>query len=239
MGRSHCRRDAGWIDPRQPAPWWCLDQAGETWVIRPLFAWRAARRVPPRQAGNFHLRAQMKVTKAKGLNTSPFGLLASASRLLQQLWPENTLRTTASVSSLRFKHAVSTRLDPVGSSVWLLVPEPLPFAFSRSVVTKWAGVQGLFFGYFFLAPQKKVTRLPGRNPGAVSPKNSRRQVKKSSVQIQRGSSPRPRRNNRHHRRVVGLSRPICAARWPCRLALGGLPPCLLRDTAAAEGEAGV
>ena len=30
-----------------------------------------------------------------------------------------------------------------------------------------AGVQGLFFGYFFLAPQKKVTRLPGRNPGEV------------------------------------------------------------------------
>jgi len=28
-------------------------------------------------------------------------------------------------------------------------------------------VQGLFLGYFFLAPQKEVTRLPGRNPGAV------------------------------------------------------------------------
>src|SRR5688500_16105318 len=26
-------------------------------------------RVPPRRAGNFHLLAQMKVTKAKGLNT--------------------------------------------------------------------------------------------------------------------------------------------------------------------------
>jgi hypothetical protein len=29
-------------------------------------------RVPPRQAGNFHLLAQMKVTKAKGLNATPF-----------------------------------------------------------------------------------------------------------------------------------------------------------------------
>ena len=28
-----------------------------------------------------------------------------------------------------------------------------------------AGVQGLFFGYFLLAPQKKVTRPPGRTPG--------------------------------------------------------------------------
>jgi hypothetical protein len=27
--------------------------------------------------------------------------------------------------------------------------------------------EGLFFGHFFLASQKKVTRLPGRNPGAV------------------------------------------------------------------------
>jgi len=30
-----------------------------------------------------------------------------------------------------------------------------------------AGVQALFFGYFFMGQQKKVTRLPGRNPGAV------------------------------------------------------------------------
>ena len=36
------------------------------------------RRVPPRRAGNFHLLAQMKVTKAKGPNTSPFGRLAAA-----------------------------------------------------------------------------------------------------------------------------------------------------------------
>ncbi len=49
------------------------------------------------------------------------------------------------VTSLRFKHAVSLRLDPVGSSVGVLVPETLPFAFSRSVVAKW-----LVFGPFAL-----------------------------------------------------------------------------------------
>ena len=37
---------------------------------RPLFS--APRRVPPRRAGNFHLSGQMKVTKAKALNTSDF-----------------------------------------------------------------------------------------------------------------------------------------------------------------------
>jgi hypothetical protein len=74
----------------------------------------AARRVSARHPSNFHLRAQMKVTKAKGLEHQPFGPLASATRLLQRLWLENRLRATASVTSLRFKHSVSLRLDPSG-----------------------------------------------------------------------------------------------------------------------------
>jgi hypothetical protein len=65
-------------------------------------------------------------------------------------------RTTSVVISLRFKHAVSLRLDPVGSSAGVLVPEPLPFAFIRSVVTKW-----LVFGHsslvtFFCASRRKL-----------------------------------------------------------------------------------
>ena len=36
-------------------------------------------RVPPRRAGNFHLLAQMKVTKAKGLNTDLGGLYGQES----------------------------------------------------------------------------------------------------------------------------------------------------------------
>jgi len=31
----------------------------------------------------------------------------------------------------------------------------------------WCAVQGLFFGDFLLAPQKKVTRPPGRTPGTI------------------------------------------------------------------------
>jgi hypothetical protein len=73
-------------------------------------------------------------------------------------------RTTSVVTSLRFKHAVSLRLDPVGSSAGVLVPQPSPFACSRSVAAKWAGVQALCFGDFHLGPQMKVTRLSGRDP---------------------------------------------------------------------------
>jgi len=97
----------------------------------------------------------MKVTKAKGLEHQPFESLASATRLLQRLWHENTLLATAPVSSLRFKHAVSTRLDPVGSSVGVLVPEPLPFAFGRSVVTKWLVFRASFLVTFFWPRRKK------------------------------------------------------------------------------------
>ena len=81
----------------------------------------AARRVPPRLAGNFgtpklrfHLLAQMKVTKAKGLEHQPFEWFASATRLLQRLWHENIQRTTLSVTSLTFSRSSSFRLDPAG-----------------------------------------------------------------------------------------------------------------------------
>ena len=39
--------------------------------VRGLVQCAAARRDPPRRAGNFHLLAQMKVTKAKGLEHQP------------------------------------------------------------------------------------------------------------------------------------------------------------------------
>ncbi len=34
-------------------------------------------------------------------------------------------------------------------------------------VSRWLAVQGLFFGDFLLAPQKKVTALPGAHPGTA------------------------------------------------------------------------
>jgi hypothetical protein len=38
---------------------------------------------------------------------------------------------------------------------------------SRSEQLKWLVFQALFFGDFLLGQQKKVTRQPGRLPGAV------------------------------------------------------------------------
>jgi len=49
----------------------------------------AARRDPPRRAGNFLLLAQKKVTKEEGLNTSPFGRLAAATGGLLRTLHEN------------------------------------------------------------------------------------------------------------------------------------------------------
>ena len=114
----------------------------------------AARRVSARHPSNFHLRAQMKVTKAKGPEHQPFDLLASATRLLQRLWLENTLRATASVSSLRFKHSLSLRLDPSGHRFGFLCQ-----SFCRSPVAGARRPNGwcsrASFWLLFLAPQKK------------------------------------------------------------------------------------
>jgi|GEM_PF-6035195 len=154
----------------------------------------AARRVPPRRAGNFHLLAQMKVTKAKGLEHQPFEWFASATRLLQSLWHENAHRTTLSVTSLTFSRSSSFRLDPagprrdgvprwsrygatvaaakakpvathpLGSSVALPMGRTRKSACSPSEQAKWAGVRALCFGDFHLGQQMKVTREPGRDP---------------------------------------------------------------------------
>jgi len=74
----------------------------------------AARRVSARLPSNFHLLAQMKVTKAKGLEHQPFELFASATRLLPRLWHENVQRATLSLTSLTFSRSSSFRLDPAG-----------------------------------------------------------------------------------------------------------------------------
>jgi hypothetical protein len=174
----------------------------------------AARRVSARLPSGFHLLAQMKVTKAKGLEHQPFEWFASATRLLPRLWHENTHRTTLSVTSLTFSRSGSFRLDPAGprrggvqKSVRLSAVQSLPaaggssratgaaakaqpvaaqlaphslgssvalpmgrtrkFTCSRSETAKWAGVGALCFGDFHLGQQMKVTRQPGRTPGAL------------------------------------------------------------------------
>jgi hypothetical protein len=80
--------------------------------------WARARRVSARLPSGFHLLAQMKVTKAKGLEHQPFEWFASATRLLSRLWHENTHRTTLPVTSLTFSRSSSLRLDPSGPRPW-------------------------------------------------------------------------------------------------------------------------
>ena len=177
----------------------------------------AARRVPPRRAGNFHLLAQMKVTKAKGLEHQPFEWFASATRLLPRLWHENVQRTTLSVTSLTFNRSSSLRLDPAGprlrsmlgwshigatgaaarakpvaahpleSSVALPMGRTRKSTCSRSEQAKWAGVRALCFGDFHLGQQMKVTRQPGRNPARS---NANTGPSREANETQRGSTPR-------------------------------------------------
>ena len=95
-----------------------LGPAAEWLGLCSLPAWGVllvrARRVSARLPSGFHLLAQMKVTKAKGLEHQPSDLFASATHLLHRLWHENTHRTTLSVTSLTFSRSSSLRLDPAG-----------------------------------------------------------------------------------------------------------------------------
>jgi hypothetical protein len=91
MGRG-CARDGGhphlWLLgrflPRSPCNWkvtgssWAVDDDG---CCQGELLLTGICRVPPRRAGNFHLRPQMKVTKAKGLNAKPFGSFFTLRRI--------------------------------------------------------------------------------------------------------------------------------------------------------------
>ena len=76
------------------------------------------------------------------------------------------------VTSLRFKHAVSLCLDPVGSSAGVLVLQTVQSTCSRSVVTKW-----LVFGHsslvtFFCASRRKLL-------------GSRAETRRAATQVQK------------------------------------------------------
>jgi hypothetical protein len=137
-------------------------------------------RVPPRQAGNFFLLAQKKVTKKEGLNTiwpARFGYavrrvawrrhLPSHHRLWCCFGPKRTeyrIQHPAphAVFGIGIRSA-SDRNTSAKSARWGTPVHGRP----PDRVAQWhgqIGVQALFFGDFFLGQQKKVTRLPGRDP---------------------------------------------------------------------------
>ena len=136
-------------------------------------------RVPPRRAGNFHLEAQMKVTKAKGLNATPFARSARCGTAVQRAtWTAcdtsdlqrarrrglrkaspAQIRWTPGQSEARPRR-VSCRLDPQRA---VQVARRAGRA-RREERAEWFCIEPLCFGDFHLGPQMKVTRPPGRDP---------------------------------------------------------------------------
>ena len=143
----------------------------------------AACRVPPRQAGDFHLGGQMKVTKAKALNATPFMRSARCGTPTQRAtWmpcgPSNLPRTRR--RGPRKASPAQTRWIPGQSAArprrasrrfdwrrWRQVARRAGCA-RREERAERCCIQPLCFGDFHLRPQMKVTRLPGRDPARQS-----------------------------------------------------------------------
>ena len=138
-----------------------------------------ASRVPARRPGNFHLRPQMKVTKAKGpmqnpsmrsarCGTAPSGPSEAPLRIMTPArWAGLASRrpgvqrfvlrgrapaTPAPTSALQGRCAAGVTNGPPGAA-----PQ-------RAERNERCCIEGLCFGDFHLAPQMKVTRPPGRDP---------------------------------------------------------------------------
>jgi hypothetical protein len=139
----------------------------------------AACRVPPRRAGNFHLEAQMKVTKAKGLNATPLPRSARCGTPIQRAtWtqcdtstPRRTRRRglrkaspaegqwTQGRREARHRRA-SCRFDWRRCLQVARRADPP----KREERAEWFCIQPLCFGDFRLRPQMKVIRPPCRDP---------------------------------------------------------------------------
>src|SRR5882724_1053591 len=125
----------------------------------------APRRDSPRQASNFLLSGQKKVTKEEALNTSHLGVTLRLQRTFSSS-PHDAGCHTLRLASLRANSAgpereVFPRLDLQAAGFGSAA---LNTPCSRKQPGQMAGVRRLFFGDFLLARQKKVTRLSGRIP---------------------------------------------------------------------------
>ena len=143
----------GWSRSR----WWFDSALGfGIWPWCLVCEWRghshcvSRRRVSARHPSNFHLRAQMKVTKAKGLEHQPFESLASATRHFSgsgsRTQPELRPRFPRSDSNMRSRHAwtlsghrfgflCQSRSSPPLSEAWS--PNGLVFRASFLVTFFW------------------------------------------------------------------------------------------------------
>ena len=133
-----------------------------------------------RRPSNFHLPAQMKVTKANGLNTSDLISTLRQEEIMTFERARNALGPHAAGPLALVPHSFRRRAqshlkNPVpavsGSNVPREISQAMIFS-SRSVTTKSLVFEPLCFGDFHLGRQMKVTRPPGRDPAqphAVEP----------------------------------------------------------------------
>jgi hypothetical protein len=148
---------------------------------------RVACRVPARRPGNFHLRGQMKVTKAKALNATPFMRSARhgtpAQRATWKPCDKSNLQRTrrrgprkASPAQMRWTPGQSAARPRRASCRfdwrrWLQVARRAGCARRGERAERFC-IQPLCFGDFHLRPQMKVTRLPGRDPASYAVKQT-------------------------------------------------------------------
>ena len=150
-----------------------------------------ASRVPARRPGNFHLRGQMKVTKAKALNATPLMRSARAGTPAQRAtWREGDASALQRTRRCGLRNASPAQIRwTQGQSEARPRRANCRFELRRCVqVARRAGcakreeraerccIQPLCFGDFHLGPQVKVTRPPGRDPAgnAVSKTKAKR-----------------------------------------------------------------
>ena len=166
------------------------------------FGGAPACRVPARRPGNFHLRPQMKVTKAKGLNATPYGSFFALRRPgpAGHLDAPTLIEATAHSTGPRCASALGPA-DQCGRG--LARPAPPSARPARCAARSPSGppgrasgacrtherccVKGLCFGDFHLAPQMKVTRPPGRDPAGWRTTRARQITTKAKVR----NGPRP------------------------------------------------
>jgi hypothetical protein len=114
---------------------------------------RVACRVPARQPGNFHLRPQMKVTKAKGLNTHLVSTPCAPSR-------------TGGLDASRCVNPAARSAGPCHARAGH------PQAHGQPMQPAQMDIEVVCFGDFHLDQQMKVTRLPGRDPACNALRNT-------------------------------------------------------------------
>ena len=159
-------------------------------------------RVPARRPGGFHLRPQMKVTKAKGLNAKPLSSFfpPRTPGPAGHLEPPPPIEATA--------HSTRPRCASAGDPANLrgrgfARPAPPSARWVRCAARAPSGplgrvsaacrtherccIEGLCFGDFHLAHQMKVTRPPGRNPASNANRNPSNKPRQASVH--NGPSP--------------------------------------------------